>query len=154
MSRVPKRERTKEEQYSMFPDKGTTKPGYVNPRDQEVIRNTRKTGTGRGHWIYELKSRHSGNCYGANGSYNHRCQCPQCQGGEPGPSPWRLTYPTLSGAFAPRGIQIREERRQDAYRRQERTHVIHKADVRHIGQFSEQRSSDSAQPKRQPEEGS
>src|SRR6266481_4506702 len=69
MSRLPKRVRTKEEQYSMFPDKGTTKPGYINPRDQEVIRNTRKAGAGRGHWIYELKCRVCGHHYGANGNY-------------------------------------------------------------------------------------
>ena len=86
MSRLPKRLRTKEEQYSMFPDKGTTKPGYINPRDQEVIRNTRKAGTGRGHWIYELKCRVCGHHYGANGNYIHSRKCPKCQGGQAGPS--------------------------------------------------------------------
>src|SRR6266404_5185230 len=47
-------------------------------------------------------------------------------------------------------IQIRQERRQNSHRRQERTHVVHKADVRCIRQFSQQRRADSAQPKRQP----
>src|SRR5438067_2115967 len=84
MSRIPKRIRTKAEQYSMFPDKGTTKPGYVNPRQQEVIRNTREPGSGRGHWIYELKCRECGHHYGANGNYIHSRKCPQCQGGQPG----------------------------------------------------------------------
>src|SRR5216684_9237657 len=83
---LPKRVRTKEEQYSMYPDKGTTKPGYINPRDQEVIRNTRKAGAGRGHWIYELKCRACGHHYGANGNYIHSRKCPKCQGGQPGPS--------------------------------------------------------------------
>jgi len=86
MSRAPKRVRTKEEQYSMFPDKGTTKTGYVNPRGQEVVRNTRKAGTGRGHWVYELKCHECGHHYGANGNYIHSRKCPKCQGGQAGPS--------------------------------------------------------------------
>src|ERR1700730_9759109 len=56
--------------------------------------------------------------------------------------------------FTFRATQIRQEHRQDSHRRQKRTHVIHKADVRRIRQFSEQRRADSAQPKRQPEERS
>src|SRR5258708_16087314 len=112
MSRVPKRERTKEEQYSMFPDKGTTKPGYVNPREQEVIRNTRKTGTGRGHWIYELKCRDCGHHYGANRNYIHSRKCPKCQGSQPGPSLQRHCSLKLSRPFAFRGTELRHECRQ------------------------------------------
>src|SRR5258706_2683686 len=52
------------------------------------------------------------------------------------------------------GIQIRQERRQNSDRRQERTHVVHKTDVRRVRQFSQQRRADSAQPKRQPKERS
>src|ERR1700739_1488006 len=101
MPRLPKRVRTKEEQYSMFPDKGTTKPGYVNPRNQEVIRNTRKAGGGRGHWIYELKCRECGHHYGANGNYIHSRKCPKCQGGQPGPSLLRGAESSEPCGFSP-----------------------------------------------------
>jgi hypothetical protein len=70
----------------MFPDNGTTKPGFVNACGQEVVLNTRKEGTGRGHHIYEMKCRHCGHRYGANGNYIHSRKCPKCQGGKPGPA--------------------------------------------------------------------
>src|SRR5882762_9448946 len=56
--------------------------------------------------------------------------------------------------FALYRIQIWQKRRQNSHRRQERTHVVHKADARRIRQFSKQRRADSAQPKRQPKESS
>src|SRR6267378_2521030 len=53
----------------------------------------------------------------------------------------------LRRGFGSRRIQIRQKRRQNSHRRQERTNVVHKADARRIGQFSEQRRPDSSQPK-------
>jgi hypothetical protein len=68
----------------MSPDKGTTTPGFVNPHGQEVIRNTGKTGTDHGQYIYELKCRACSHQYGANGSDIHERKCPTCQAGRPG----------------------------------------------------------------------
>ncbi len=44
---------------------------------------------------------------------------------------------TLSRRFAFSRIQIRQKRRQNSHRRQERANVVHKADVRRIRQFSQ-----------------
>src|SRR6267378_8487543 len=60
----------------------------------------------------------------------------------------------LRCGFASRGIQVRQERRQNSHRRQERTNVVHKPDARRIRQFPQQRRPDSPQPKRQPKESS
>jgi len=70
----------------MSHDKGTTAPGFVNPNGQEVIRNTGKTGTDHGQFVYELKCQHCGHRYGSNGSYNFQRKCPECQGAADGPA--------------------------------------------------------------------
>src|SRR5712671_5403755 len=69
--------------------------------------------------------------------------------------PCSAVFQTLSWrTFAFCRVQVRQKRRQNSHRRQERTNVVHKADARRIGQFSKQRRADSAQPKRQPKESS
>src|SRR6266436_978698 len=60
----------------------------------------------------------------------------------------------LRRGFALYRIQIRQKRRQNSHRRQERTYVVHKTDTRRIGQFTQQRRADSPQPKRQPKKRS
>jgi hypothetical protein len=66
-------------------DKNTTEPGFVNPHDQEVIRNTGKAGTDHGQFVYELRCQLCGHQYGSNGSDNFQRKCPKCQGGQHGP---------------------------------------------------------------------
>src|SRR5258707_11757314 len=56
--------------------------------------------------------------------------------------------------FALYRIQVRQKRRQNSHRRQERTNVVNKTDARRIGQFPKQSGADSPQPKRQPKESS
>jgi hypothetical protein len=64
--------------------KRTTDPGYENPNGQVVVRNTGLPGTDFGQHIYELRCKHCGLSYGANGSDIHERKCPKCQGGRPG----------------------------------------------------------------------
>ena len=64
--------------------RGTTEPGFVNPRDQEVLRRTNLRGTDHLQYTYVLRCRHCGLEYGANGSDIHLRRCPACQGGQPG----------------------------------------------------------------------
>lgn len=68
----------------MSSEKGTTVLGFVNPHGQEVIRHTGKVGTDHGQYVYELKCKHCGHRYGANGSDIHERKCPACQDGRPG----------------------------------------------------------------------
>jgi hypothetical protein len=64
--------------------KRTTDTGYENPNGQVVVRNTGLPGTDFGQRIYELRCKHCGHVYGANGSDIHERKCPECQGGRPG----------------------------------------------------------------------
>ncbi len=64
--------------------KGTTDPGYENSNGQIVVRNTGQRGTDFGQYVYELRCKHCGTRYGANGSDIHERKCPACQGGRPG----------------------------------------------------------------------
>jgi hypothetical protein len=65
----------------------TTRIGFVNPNDQEVIRPTRKPGTDHGQYVYVLRCRGCGNEYGANGSDIWLRRCPAHDGGAPGLAP-------------------------------------------------------------------
>ena len=65
-------------------DKVTTDPGYENPKGQIVVRNTGQRGTDFGQYVYELRCKHCGQTYGANGSDIFERKCPACQGGRPG----------------------------------------------------------------------
>jgi len=51
---------------------------------QIVVRNTGLTGTDFGQRVYELRCKHCGHHYGANGSDIHLWRCPKCQGGRDG----------------------------------------------------------------------
>jgi len=64
--------------------KGATGPGYENPNGQIVVRNTGQRGTDFEQYVYELRCKHCGHHYGANGSHIHIRKCPNCQGGQPG----------------------------------------------------------------------
>ena len=64
--------------------KGTTEPGYENSNGQMVVRNTGQQGTDFGQHVYELRCKHCGQLYGANGSDIHERKCPMCQAGRPG----------------------------------------------------------------------
>jgi hypothetical protein len=63
----------------------TTTPGFINPRKQEVIRNTGAPSTTRdAQTIYELRCNVCKHRYGAAGiDIKDRC-CPKCQNGAPG----------------------------------------------------------------------
>jgi hypothetical protein len=64
--------------------KGTTEPGFVNPRGQEVLRATGKQGTDHLQYVYVLHCRICDHEYGANGSDIHARKCPACQNGAKG----------------------------------------------------------------------
>jgi hypothetical protein len=64
--------------------KGTTKPGYTNPKDQKVVRDTGTPGTDHNQRIYHLKCLVCGHEYGANGSDIHLRRCPRHDGGAAG----------------------------------------------------------------------
>lgn len=70
--------------------RSTTDPGYENPNGQIVVRNTGKLGTDHNQYMYELRCKHCGHTYGANGSDIHERKCPKCQGGRPGIPPARM----------------------------------------------------------------
>lgn len=62
----------------------TTRPGFVNPNRQTVVRQTK---FGSNHWnqtTYELACADCGERYGANGCDIHIRRCPSCQSGKPG----------------------------------------------------------------------
>lgn len=65
-------------------EKGTTDPGYENPNGQIVVRNTGKRGTDFGQYVYELRCKHCGQTYGANGSDIFERKCPAYQNGRAG----------------------------------------------------------------------
>jgi hypothetical protein len=62
----------------------TTAPGFVNRRQQVVLRNTGLPGNDHGQVIYVLRCGACGNEYGANGSDIFQRKCLRCQGGAPG----------------------------------------------------------------------
>ena len=55
--------------------KGTTDSGYENPNGQVVVRNTGERGMTLAS-MYELRCKHCGDAYGANGSDIHERKCP------------------------------------------------------------------------------
>jgi hypothetical protein len=64
--------------------RSTTRIGYVNRNDQEVIRPTGKPGTDYGQYIYVLRCRTCRYEYGANGSDIFQRRCPAHDGGAAG----------------------------------------------------------------------
>lgn len=62
----------------------STKAGFVNANDQEVLGPTGLAGTDHGQAIYVLKCHRCGREYGANGSDIAGRRCPGCGGGRPG----------------------------------------------------------------------
>lgn len=64
--------------------KGTTAVGFINPRNQEVIRKTDLAGTDHNQRVYVLRCRDCGYEYGANGSDIHIRRCPRHDDGAPG----------------------------------------------------------------------
>lgn len=64
--------------------KGTTNPGYKNPKGQVVMEDTGKPGTDHNQRIYRLRCTLCNHEYGANGSDIHERKCPNCQSGKPG----------------------------------------------------------------------
>jgi 5-methylcytosine-specific restriction protein A len=62
----------------------STKPGFVNRNDQEVLGPTGKAGTDHGQSVYVLRCRACDHVYGANGSDIALRLCPTCGGGRPG----------------------------------------------------------------------
>jgi hypothetical protein len=65
--------------------KRTTDPGYENRNGQIVVRNTRLPGTDFGRDVYELRCKHCGHHYGANGSDIHQRKVPVAPGRSSGP---------------------------------------------------------------------
>lgn len=61
----------------------TTRPGYVNPNDQMVIRRTSLRGDSN-QWVYQMRCLRCEHNYGANGFDTHHRRCPKCDGGQPG----------------------------------------------------------------------
>lgn len=64
--------------------KGTTKAGYVNRNDQEVLWPTGQRGNYPMQFIYVLRCRQCSIEYRVNGSDIFQRRCPSCQGGRPG----------------------------------------------------------------------
>jgi hypothetical protein len=62
----------------------STRPGYVNPRGQVVIRNTGLPGTDFGQTVYQLACSVCGHVYGSNGSDIFERRCPMHDQGRPG----------------------------------------------------------------------
>ncbi len=62
----------------------STRPGYVNPRGQVVIRNTGLRGTDRGQTVYQVGCSVCGHVYGSNGSDIFERRCPMHDHGRPG----------------------------------------------------------------------
>jgi hypothetical protein len=69
---------------SIFPNRGTTIPGFVNKNGQVVVRKTSFSGTDHGQKVYQLACTQCGTNYGANGTDIHERLCPKHQGGKPG----------------------------------------------------------------------
>ena len=62
----------------------TTRIGYVNRNDQEVIESTNRQGNDHNQKVYILKCKDCKHEYGANGSDIFQRKCPSCQTGRPG----------------------------------------------------------------------
>jgi hypothetical protein len=62
----------------------TTRVGYRNDRQQEVLRKTNLAGTLPDQRVYVLRCGDCGHEYGANGCEIHDRRCPRCQGGPDG----------------------------------------------------------------------
>lgn len=62
----------------------TTKIGYVNPNNQEVLGTRKQPGTDKNQLAYKVKCLNCHAIYGANGAELYRRKCPECQGGKPG----------------------------------------------------------------------
>ncbi len=62
----------------------STRPGYVNPKGQVVIRNTGLRGTDHGQTVYQIGCSVCGHVYGANGADIHLRRCPLHDHGAPG----------------------------------------------------------------------
>ena len=62
-------------------DKGTTTPGFENPKRQRVIRRTALEGNLPGVRVYVVRCSDCGIEYGANGCDIHIRRCPHCQSG-------------------------------------------------------------------------
>ena len=63
---------------------GTTRPGFVNRNEQEVLRKTDLPGNDQNQLVYVLRCRRCGERYGANGSDLFQRRCPACGAGRPG----------------------------------------------------------------------
>jgi|LakMenE01Jun11ns_1017448.scaffolds.fasta_scaffold9657084_2 hypothetical protein len=53
----------------------TTTPGYTNPNNQRVVRDTGRTGTDHCQTIVEMECLDCGIHYGTNSSNCHQCKC-------------------------------------------------------------------------------
>ncbi|GAD55830.1 hypothetical protein [Limimaricola cinnabarinus] len=62
----------------------TTRPGFVNRNEQEVLRKTDLHGNDHNQLVYILRCQRCGECYGANGSDIFQRRCPACGAGRPG----------------------------------------------------------------------
>jgi 5-methylcytosine-specific restriction protein A len=62
----------------------STRPGYLNANEQEVLGPTGQPGTDHGQSVYVLLCRRCSQEYGANGSDIAGRQCPNCGRGRPG----------------------------------------------------------------------
>ena len=81
----PPTEKTQRRKYGKKKATGrTTRPGYVNLNEQEVLANTGEPGNDHNQLIYLLKCHNCGERYGANGSDIFQRRCPNCDGGRPG----------------------------------------------------------------------
>jgi hypothetical protein len=59
----------------------TRVPGFENPKEQVVVRNTLLPGTDLHQYVDVLRCGECGHEYGSN---NHNRKCPWCQKGKPG----------------------------------------------------------------------
>jgi hypothetical protein len=67
----------------------TTRPGFVNPNRQEVIRDTgAKSAARNAQSVYVLRCNACQQNYGCNGMDIKARRCPACQGGVPGEAFW------------------------------------------------------------------
>ena len=62
----------------------TRTPGFENPREQVVVRNTLLPNTDLHQYVDVLRCEKCGHEYGSNGSDDHNRKCPRCQNGKPG----------------------------------------------------------------------
>ncbi|QBR38457.1 hypothetical protein ETW23_14185 [Leisingera sp. NJS201] len=62
----------------------TTRPGFINRNNQEVLRKTDLPGNDHNQVVYIIQCRRCGERYGVNGSDIFQRRCPTCAGGRPG----------------------------------------------------------------------